>query len=85
MVLKEIREKLPEDSLVFDNYSYDTAIIGVTLDGRAIYCYGKMVTELMQEEDMSYEEACEWIDYNTIRALPYAGEKAPVIMYSMEE
>ena len=39
-----------------------------------------MVIELMEEECMNYEEACEWIDFNTIRSLAYAGETAPVIV-----
>jgi hypothetical protein len=42
-----------------------------------------MVEELMEDEECSYEEAVEWIDYNTIRALPYAGENGPIIMYSI--
>lgn len=85
MINNVLRAKLPEDALVFDNCSYDSSIIGVTLDGRVIYCYEKMVEEYMMEQECSYEEAVEWIDYNTIRSIPYAGPKAPVIMYSMEE
>jgi hypothetical protein len=38
----------------------------------------------MEEEEFTEEEAIEWIDYNTIRALPYMGEKAPIIMYPIE-
>ena len=72
-----------EDIVVFDNYDYDSALIGYTDDGRAVYEYGLMVQYLMVEEDMDELEAMEWIDYNTIRALPYAGDKAPVIMYSL--
>lgn len=66
------------------NYSYDDALIGVSQDGRAIYDYDKMVEWLMKEEDWSMEEAIEWIDYNTLRALPYFGEDAPIIMYPMD-
>lgn len=84
MIIDKLRKQLPVDALVFDNFAYDNSIIGTTLDGRVIYCYEKMVEEYMMEEECSYEEAMEWIDYNTIRSLPYAGEKAPVIMYSME-
>lgn len=76
----EIREQLPPDSIVFDNCSYDNAIIGATFDGRAIYDFDLMVEELMNDDGCSYEEAVEWIEYNTIRALPYAGSKAPVIV-----
>lgn len=65
------------------NYSYDNALIGVSEDNRAVYDYGKMIEWLMQEEDWSMEEAIEWIDYNTVRALPYMGEDAPIIMYEL--
>ena len=79
----ELRSELPEDAIVFDNMSYDSSIIGVTTDGRVVYDYDKMIEELMQDEEWSYEEAAEWIDYKTIRALPYAGDNAPIIMYSL--
>ena len=29
------------------------------------------------------EEVAEWIDYNTLRALPYMGEDAPLILYKL--
>lgn len=79
----ELRNELPEDAIVFDNMSYDGSIIGVTTDDRVVYSYDKMVEELMQDEEWSYEDAVEWIDYNTIRALPYAGPNGPIIMYNI--
>ena len=79
----QLRDELPEDAIVFDNMSYDGSIIGVTTDDRVVYSYDKMVEELMQDEDWSYEDAVEWIDYNTIRALPYAGPNGPIIMYNI--
>ena len=77
----QLRDELPEDAIVFDNMSYDGSIIGVTTDDRVVYDYNKMIEELMQDEEWSYEDAVEWIDYNTIRALPYAGPNGPIIMY----
>ena len=79
-VNQKLRGILPEDAIVFDNMSYDGSIVGVTTDGRVVYNYDMMVEELMQDENCSYEEAADWIDYNTIRALPYAGENGPIIM-----
>ena len=67
------------------NYSYDDALIGVTEDNRAVYDYEKRVQWLVDTEEMTYEEAAEWIDYNTIRAIPYMGDGAPVIMYPLME
>jgi hypothetical protein len=71
--------------ITLENYSYDDALIGVTEDNRAVYDFDKMVEWLVETEGFSQEEAIEWIEYNTIRALPYAGPGAPVIMYRLEE
>jgi hypothetical protein len=70
-----------EGVTIFENFSYDTALIGVTEDNRAVYDYDLMVKWLIDVEGFDDEmEAIEWIEYNTIRALAYAGEKAPVIV-----
>lgn len=74
-----------EDVVIFENYSYDDALIGVTEDGRAVYDFDKMVRWLVETEDFTDEEAIEWIEYNTIRALPYMGDDAPIIMYPLED
>lgn len=65
------------------NYSYDDALIGVSDDGRAIYDYEKMIEWLMDEEGWSDNEAVEWIEVNTLRALPYMGSDAPIVMYPL--
>ena len=81
-------ERLLENGYVgvifLTEYSYDDALIGVTEDGRAVYDYEKMIQWLMDTEGWSCEEAMEWIDYNTLRSLPYMGEGAPIIMYPLE-
>lgn len=74
-----------EDVIILKNYSYDDALIGVTEDNRAIYDFDKMVQWLIHTENLTQEEAIEWIEYNTIRALPYMGDRAPVIMYALQE
>jgi hypothetical protein len=79
-VNKELREKLPDGTLILDNASYDNSIVGITFDNRLIYSFDKMIEEYMQENNCEDIEAVEWIEYNTIRALPYMGDKAPIIM-----
>ena len=74
-----------EDFIIFENPDYDSAIIGITENNQVVYDYEKMIKHLMQEDDMDYEEAVDFISYNTIRSLPYAGEGAPIIMYSIGE
>lgn len=73
-----------EDVIYLTNYGYDDALIGISEDNRAVYDYNKMIKWLMKEEMFTEEEAIEWIDYNTIRALPYMGDKAPIIMHSID-
>ena len=74
-----------ENFIIFENPDYDSAIIGITENNQVVYDYEKMIEHLMQEDDISYEEAIDFISYNTIRSLPYAGEGAPIIMYSIGE
>ena len=81
----ELRAELPEDAIVFDNMSYDGSIVGVTTDGRVVYDYDMMVEELMEDEKCSYDDAVDWIEFNTIRSLSYAGENRPIIMFSILE
>ena len=65
------------------NYSYDDALIGVTEDGRAVYDYEKMIEWLIKEEGWTDNEAVEWIETNTLRALPYMGSDAPIVIYPL--
>lgn len=73
-----------EDVDLFDKFNYDGALIGVTSDNRAVYDFDKMVQWLIDNEKFSYEDAVEWIYYNTIRSLQYFGDTAPIIMYSID-
>ena len=81
---KNIRMELGDDAIVFDQPAFDNSIVAVTTDGKAVYDYYKMVSELMKDDEISEEEAIDWIEYNTLRAIPYAGEMAPVVMIPLE-
>lgn len=90
--------ELFEGTTVFDSPDFYEAVIGHTEDGRIIYSYDLMVKCMIadlaciafsdvdglsgDELDEKYEEAVEWIDYNTIRTIPYMGEKSPIISYT---
>lgn len=73
-----------EETVVFENPSYLKAIIGISDDGALCYSYNKMVQCLMEEDKMEQEEAMEFIDYNTIRALPYTSSMGvrPIVVYN---
>lgn len=76
---KEIRAALPENAMVFDNPSFDNSIIGISTECRVVYSYSKMPEELMNDEGWRDIDCIDWIEYNTIRALSYMGEYAPII------
>lgn len=89
MTLDELKEQLGErgyeHSVVFENPSYADAVIGISDEGAVCYSYQKMVKYLMDMDGMDCEGAMEFIDYNTIRALPYAsslgGGIRPIVIY----
>lgn len=73
-----------EEAVIFNNPDYDAAIIGISSDNRVIYDYDLMIECLMLDEGMSMEEAMDFIDYNTIRALPYSGPDGPIVMSRLD-
>lgn len=75
-----------EDSIVFENPDFDDAIIGVDLnDDRVVYDYEKMVEVLAEQDGISIEESADFIGYNTLRAIPYMGPKAPIVIRKLED
>lgn len=77
--LTEYLESIGEETVVLEPEYLDNAIIGISDDNRLIYGYEQLIDCFSKNEDMTYEEAIEWVDYNTLRALPYMGAKAPII------
>lgn len=78
-----------EDVVYFTDYGYDDALIGVDANNRAVYNFSKMIKWLVEEEGFeNEEEAIEWIEYNTIRSLPYIYSRtdgmSPIIMYPFD-
>lgn len=87
--MEERRELLNElgleESIVFENPSYDKAIIGYDdTERRVIYDYELMAECLMEQDGISYEEAIEFIDYNTCRAMPYY-PNGPIVMRGLND
>lgn len=68
-----------EPPMYFTNHSYDNSIIGFTEDGKTVYSLEKMIEEYMEDEGCSYEEAIEWIEYNTLGSLSMADGRIIII------
>lgn len=73
-------EEHDQEIKILDNSAFDKSVVGISEDGRLVYDYRKMVIEYMEDEECSEEEAIEWLDYNTLRAIPYFGENHPIIV-----
>ena len=75
--LKESIEANNPDAMLVDGH--DDALAGWSTDGRAIYFIDAIIGTLMQRDEMSYEEAYEFFDFNIAGA--YVGEYTPIYMY----
>lgn len=82
---ERLKENEYDEVKYLTDFSYDTALIGVSDDNRAVYDFDKMIDWLIDTQKFEYEEAKEWIEINTIRALPHFGEGAPIIMYPLND
>ena len=84
-LFKECGVEEEDQPLLLTDHSYDKSIIGFTSEeGRAVYSYESMVQEYMEDEHCSEEEAQEWVDYNTMRALPYGDKGHNPIVITLE-
>lgn len=81
----ELREYLEaqkhEETLFFENPSFVKAITGITDSGQLIYDYYLMIDAAMEEEGWDYEDAVDWIEYNTLRSIPYMEGARPIVSF----
>ena len=60
--------------------TYDKGIVGYRpKEKKLVYALSLLIHALVEDNDWEYEEALEWLSYNTIRACQY-GEFAPIIL-----
>lgn len=83
-----VREKLVSsygDDLLFAD-GFDSCIIGVSVgwySGRVVYDLQKTIETCVGEDGMTYGEAVEWIEFNTISA--YVGEHTPIFIETFND
>lgn len=80
--LEQILETFPHDNFVTLD-GLDDAIIGVNYEvdpPRLVYSINE-ITECFVKQGMTDEEAIEFYEYNTARAIPYV-ENAPMLIYT---
>jgi hypothetical protein len=76
MTLNEILENYPEEEFLKAD-GFDDAIIGFEFNTmRLVYDKNKMIHILIENDGMDYEDAVEYLEFNTWCA--YFGEKTPI-------
>ena len=83
-VREQLAQHFGDDLLFADNF--DAAIIGVSIgcdSGRVVYSTKKMAEVLVQDDGMSYEEAWEYLEFNTFNA--YVGENTPIYVEELDD
>ncbi len=76
MTLNEIIELYPEDDFLKAD-GFDDAVIGLEFNTmRLVYDKNKMIDILVENESLDYEDAVEYLEFNTWCA--YVGEKTPI-------
>lgn len=73
----EIIDQADPEAIVWDGF--DEAIIGYDNRGRLVYDIDLMVETLRRDDDMSDEEAMEFLDYNTLNT--FVGDLTPIHIY----
>lgn len=89
----ELKERIAE--MVMDDEELDRIIVlegdefadgavGITDDARLVYSYEKLVESLAKEYGTE-TDAIEWLEYNTLRSLPYMESmgNVPIIIYEL--
>jgi len=75
-VLAQIIEDYPDEYFLKAD-GFDDAIIGIDQESlRLIYCVDKMKSILMTVDEMSEDDARDYLDFNVLSA--YMGEKNPI-------
>lgn len=79
--------ELEEGTIVLEpQSSYNKAIIGVSIDSKHIIYSYDLLLSILVEGGMSYDDARDWLDYNTLRSIEYMeAEYRPIIIRSIEE
>lgn len=86
--IDKIGEKYPNSVRIGSGETtpYDLGIVGYVEDGignaRIVYSYDLICESLAKADNIPYEDAMDWVEYNTIRSLPYIEENVrPYIIY----
>jgi len=73
----ELMESLENEQCLLAD-GFNDALVGITsgIEPRAVYNVERMIDILVERDEMEYNDAVEYLEFNVIGA--YVGEKTPV-------
>lgn len=77
--LKKYRKQMQDDTLLLEPSFLDTAVVGV-VRGKMVYAYPLLVEAYAKNNGGDEQTWREFVDYNTLGALPYMGSMAPIVV-----
>ena len=80
MLLQQILDNYPDQPFVILD-GLDNAVIGVDQNAERLVYSINAIVDCFVEEGMEPDEAIEFYEYNTARAVPYI-ENAPILIYT---
>ncbi len=81
-ILDQVAEINPDAIVLEPRSTFNRAIIGTDPDGRIVYSANKIINAFVDEDEMTEEEAIEYFEYNTLRAIQYMGSaNKPILVY----
>jgi DNA gyrase/topoisomerase IV subunit B len=95
MTKEELQEQLEATNITAITMDgYDEAILGYSLDVQegddgthrtsVAYSYSKCILTLMSRDGMTREEAVDFFEFNTLRALSFVTTCKPIIVFDTE-
>ena len=72
-----------EEAIVLESPTYRNAVLGISEEGRVIYSERIIIEDMIIDEGMAIEDAYDNFSYNLLRALPYMGKMAPIILHDI--
>lgn len=79
-MLQQILDNFPDQEFVVLD-GLDNAVIGVDQNAEKLVYSINAIVDCFVEEGMEPDEAIEYYEYNTARAVPYI-ENAPILVYT---
>ena len=78
-------EEILNEIIVLEGDEFADGAVGLTQDYHVVYDYNRLVDSLMRHNSWTAEDAIEWIEYNTLRAIPYMSSQGnePIVLISM--